>query len=90
MFNEISEKVMGWAQILGYLTLLGGVIGGLIFLLNDNKHDDYIGIILLASGIVSFVYMLTIYAIGQITEDIREIRKVLVKKDVSTEDLPEL
>ena len=88
LFKDVGRSV----QIFGLACMvlgLAGVVTGIIMLCVGG--DELIAAISLGAGVVLMISSLPIYAFGQITRDVREIKESLSGNVAfSFDDLPEL
>ena len=86
-FKDVGKSV----QILGIACWIIGLIGTVVGSILICDSDDILGIVTLIAGIALMLSALPIYAFGQITRDVREIKeKMNGNLAVTFDDLPEL
>jgi hypothetical protein len=91
IMNKLFKNIGRSVQILAIICAvigLGGIIAGIILCFTT---DELIGAIVIVAGAVLIITSLPIYAFGQITCDVREIKEnMLGATAVTFDDLPEL
>lgn len=86
-FNNVGKSV----KILGIICWIIGVIGVIVGVILCLYSDELWGIITIIAGASLIISALPIYAFGQITCDVREIKENMSgAMAVSFDDLPEL
>lgn len=92
MYKNVGKKIMVLAQVLGWLLLIAGIIVGLVYLSNSYSGDDMIGVIALATGVVSFISSWFLYGFGQLVNDVNVIKNKSKneKQEQPKDELPEL
>ena len=78
MFDNIGEKIKSYAQVVCWIGIIASVIYGIVLMATD---DDliFLGFIVMVIGaLVSWASSLTLFGFGEIIEDTKSIRKVLV------------
>ena len=89
MYSNIGKKLQMIAKICGVFGIICAVVGVAVACMDY----DYlvIGISLIASGIASIAGSWPLYAFGQLTNDVHEIRNDIRNKEtISYKDLPNL
>ena len=87
MYSNIGKKLQAIAKICGVIGIICAILGVLVFWFDSEST----GIIVIVSGIMSLIGSLPLYAFGQMTDDVHEIRNNISNKpQVSYNDLPEL
>ena len=90
MYNNIANKIKGFAKATGILALLAGVIVW-IYLGTDIGFDELIPWLCLISGILLFFFSWIVYGFGQLVGDTEEIKDKMNAAPAKAEDaLPEL
>lgn len=84
MTENVGKNLKVLAQIIGWVSLLAGIVMGAKFLANSYGGDDLMGIISLAGGFVLFLSCWGLYALGQIAENIHAIREKIAPKAEET------
>lgn len=100
MYNDIGKKIQGIGQILGWLSLIVGIITWLILITNGydtlygyrfTTEDDIIGWFTLVTGVLGYISSWFTYGLGQLIDDIHALRNHQVQPGNSANDaLPEL
>lgn len=93
MFNNIGNKVCGVAKFCGFLGLIAMIIGGLMLIFAIMDGEDFLlftSPIVMASGLVCIISSWPLYAFGQITNDVREIKNKMNSAKISANELPNL
>ena len=102
LYSNVGHKIKILAVILGILLLLGCIGAGIYFLTNTYTAysyysspsqkafaaDDYIGWILMGSGVLSFLSSWILYGFGQLIEDTGAIRTIVEEGQFSGSSSP--
>lgn len=97
MYNDVGKKVKILAQILGWLSLIAGIIVFLVLICNQtedysrysgyykvyNTADDGIAFAALVVGFLGFISSWFIYGFGQLIEDTETIKEATVAMHIA-------
>ena len=92
LYKNIGDKVCKIAKFCGLIGVIGVVVGVILICINLVTWDDFIaGIASTISGLMLIISSWPLYAFGQITNDIREIKNnTATGNGTVSNDLPEL
>lgn len=100
MFDNVGRKIMTLAKVIGILGIVAMCVSAILFLVGlfDDELLLILGAIGVGSGLVLLVSSWPIYAFGQITEDVRDLRQDVYEikersdagETVVSDELPEI
>ena len=82
MYEEVGSKIRKLSQVLGWVSLIGGIVAWLYFLTNTETYygetrivtdDDFIAWIALVYGVIGFLSSWFIYGFGQLVDDVHDM-----------------
>lgn len=78
MFTDVGKKIMKLAGVLCVLGIIASVISGIAVIASNSRYSSTIlpGILTIIGGsLLSWIGSWTLYAFGQIADDIHEMRE---------------
>lgn len=93
LYKNIGNKVCKVAKLCGLIGVIGIIVGVILILVEiiDGGNYALIGTLVGASGFALIISSWPLYAFGQITNDIREIKNnTAAGNSTVSNDLPEL
>lgn len=89
MYKNIGKKVKIFAEIIGWLGLIGGLFAALVLL--EDEWLRRVAWIPLVVGLSLYLFSLPLFCTGQIVDDLHTLRNIAEKDTVSgSEELPSL
>ena len=71
MYKNVGKKIMVLAQVFGWLTLVGGIITGIVLMADI---DAGIGAVVAGGSVVLFLASWFPYGFGQLVDDVHELK----------------
>ena len=80
MYSNIGKKVCGIAKFCGVIGMIGIIAGVICFIVGIMEDDTLMiaGISVIVSGFACYIGSWPLYAFGQITTDVHEMKEKLV------------